>query len=63
MIDREKLAQELVLRENIRKAIKIVQRKKDMQRLNVLKEEKILRGLLRTILKMKTGCAKLFDHF
>ena len=51
MIDRKELAQELILRENIRKAIKIVQRKKDMQRLNVLKEEKILRGLLRTLIK------------
>ena len=51
MIDRKELAQELILRENIRKAIKIVQRKKDIQRLNVLKEEKILRGLLRTLIK------------
>jgi len=51
MIDRKKLAQELILRENIRKAIKIVQRKRASDRLNELKDEKILRGLLKTLIK------------
>jgi hypothetical protein len=50
MIDREKLAQELILRENIRKAIKIVQRKRTSARLNELKDERRLRGVIRSLL-------------
>jgi len=50
MIDRKKLAQELILRENIRKAIKIVQRKRTSARLSELKDERRLRGVIRSLL-------------
>ena len=50
MIDREKLAQELVLRENIRKAIKIVKQKRTAARLNDFKDENRLREVIRSLL-------------
>jgi hypothetical protein len=51
MIDRKELAEELLLRENVRKAIKIVARKKDKAQLVERQNEENLRELLRSMLK------------
>jgi len=50
MIDRKKLAQELILRENIRKAIKIVKQKRTSARLSDFKDENRLREVIRSLL-------------
>lgn len=51
MIDREELAQELLLRENVRKAIGIVYRKRAKAAEKVLKEEAMIRNALRPLIK------------
>jgi hypothetical protein len=48
---REEMNEELLLRENIRKAIKIVQKKKTNNRRQALLEEQSLRKIVRTLLK------------
>ena len=45
MIDRKEFAEELMLRENVRKAIRHIIKKKDTKRLN---EEKKLRSIVRS---------------
>ncbi len=51
MIDRNELAEELLLRENIRKAIKIVLNKRERITLQELNEEQKLRTIIRDLLK------------
>jgi hypothetical protein len=63
MIDREKLAQELVLRENIRKAIKIVKQKRTDARLNDFKDENRLREVIRSLLSEgQSAVASMAKH-
>ena len=49
-IDRKEFIEELVLRENISRAIRIVQDKRKKQKLSSLKEERELRALVRKLL-------------
>jgi hypothetical protein len=51
MINRNELAEELLLRENIRKAIKVVLNKREDMKLQKLNEEQELRTVIRGILK------------
>ncbi len=51
MIDRKELAEELMLRENVRKAIKIVLHKKTALQNSALVNEEKLRGLIKDLLK------------
>jgi len=50
MIDRKELAEELLLRENVRKAIKVVFQRRNKQKLIEAKNEARLRSLIRTML-------------
>ena len=50
-IDRNELAEELLLRENIRNAIKVVLKRKQKVRNEVLQEEKMLRDIIRKLIK------------
>ena len=51
MINRKELAEELQLRENVRKAIKIVVLQRERRVLKELKEEEQLRSVLRDLIK------------
>tara|TARA_R100000008_G_scaffold1988_2_gene1662 strand:- start:5222 stop:6073 length:852 start_codon:yes stop_codon:yes gene_type:complete len=51
MFDRSDIAEELILRENIRAAIKIVRAKRDSRRLEEAKQEEVLRGVIRELLQ------------
>ena len=63
MIDRKKLAQELILRENIRKAITIVRRRRSSDRLSELKDESRLREVLRSLLSEgQSAVASMAKH-
>jgi len=55
MIDRKEFAEELMLREQIRKAIHIIVGKRRQQRLNEQREEKELRSILRSIILEKAN--------
>ena len=51
MIDRKEFAEELLLRENIRRAIKIVRTKRSKARLAEKQQEKELRSLIKTLIR------------
>jgi len=50
-IDRQELVEELLLRENIRNIIKIVQKRRQDTKEEVLQEEKVLRDIVRKLIK------------
>ena len=50
MIDRKELAEELLLRETVRRAIRIISTKKEARKLSEQKDESSLRGIIRSIL-------------
>jgi len=50
MIDRQELAEELLLRENIRKAIGVVSRRRRVREMAMLAEEAELRGVIRDLI-------------
>ena len=51
MIDRQQFVEELKLREQIRRAIKIIKEKKEAKAKAILAEEAKLRSLIRSLLK------------
>jgi hypothetical protein len=55
MIDRQQLVEELKLREQIRRAIKIIKEKKEAKAKAILEEEVRLRTLIRSLLNEKEG--------
>ena len=59
MIDRKEFAEELMLRENVRKAIRHVLNKRETKRLN---EEKELRSVIRSLLSEKSNVATVAKH-
>ncbi len=59
MIDRKEFAEELMLRENVRKAIRHVLNKKETKRLN---EEKELRSVIRSLLEGQSAVASVAKH-
>jgi len=59
MIDRKEFAEELMLRENVRKAIRHVLNKRETKRLN---EEKELRSIVRSLLAEKSNVATVAKH-
>jgi len=63
MIDRHEFAQEMMLREQVRKAINIVKTKRQGRRLKSLQEETILRVFVRTLLgEGQSGVADAARH-
>jgi hypothetical protein len=63
MIDRKELAEELLLRENIRRAIRIVANKKQAQVLSESKDEARLRSVIRSYLaEAQTAVAAVAKH-
>ena len=63
MIDRKEFAEELILRENIRKAIKIVKRNKAAQNLTENADENRLRAVVRSMLREgQTAVADVAKH-
>jgi hypothetical protein len=50
MIDRKELAEELLLRETVRRAIRVISTKKEQHKLSERKDENHLRGIIRSIL-------------
>lgn len=59
MIDRKEFAEELMLRENVRKAIRHIIKMKDTKRLN---EEKKLRSIVRSLLEGQSAVASVAKH-
>jgi hypothetical protein len=59
MIDRKEFAEELMLRENVRKAIRHVLNKRETKRLN---EEKELRSIIRRLLEGQSAVATVAKH-
>ena len=59
MIDRKEFAEELMLRENVRNAIRHVLGKRKTKRLN---EEKELRSVIRSLLAEKSNVATVAKH-
>jgi len=59
MIDRKEFAEELMLRENVRKAIRHVLNKRETKRLN---EEKELRSVIRKLLEGQSAVAAVAKH-
>ena len=55
MIDRQQFVEELKLREQIRRAIKIIREKKEAKAKAILEEEMKLRTIIRSLLKEKEG--------
>jgi hypothetical protein len=63
MIDRKELAEELKLRENIRRAIRIIANKKQAQALSESKDEARLRSIIRSYLvEAQTAVAAVAKH-
>ncbi|MAH51276.1 hypothetical protein CMI37_35995 [Candidatus Pacearchaeota archaeon] len=63
MIDRQEFAEELLLRENIRKAIKIVKNSRTKRRLNEQKQETELRAIIQDLLnEAQTAVATTAKH-
>jgi hypothetical protein len=59
MIDRKEFAEELMLRENVRKAIRHVLNRRETKRLN---EEKELRSVIRSLLEGQSAVATVAKH-
>jgi hypothetical protein len=59
MIDRKEFAEELMLRENVRNAIRHVLNKRKTNKLN---EEKELRSIIRTLLESQSAVASVAKH-
>ena len=55
MIDRQQFVEELKLREQIRRAIKIIREKKEVKAKAILEEEMKLRTIIRSLLNEKEG--------
>ena len=62
MIDRKEFAQELILREQIRRAIRIIQQKRETKLGETLTEEVKLRSLIRSLLTEKNAVAVAAKH-
>ena len=62
MIDRKEFAEELQLRESIRKAIAIVQNRKRIAANKILKEESELRGIIQYLIQEKNAVATSAKH-
>ena len=59
MIDRKEFAEELMLRENVRKAIRHILNRRETKRLN---EEKELRSVIRSLLEGQSAVASVAKH-
>lgn len=62
MIDRKEFAEELVLRENVRKAIKVVLNRREKTKLREQREESELRGIIRSLLPESSAVASVAKH-
>tara|TARA_R110002012_G_scaffold94659_1_gene228962 strand:+ start:381 stop:1214 length:834 start_codon:yes stop_codon:yes gene_type:complete len=62
MIDRKELAEEIVLRENVRKAIKLVMGKRNTTKLHEKKEEEQLRAFIRSLIAEGNAVASVAKH-
>jgi len=59
MIDRKEFAEELMLRENVRKAIRHIKKKKETK---ILNEEKKLRSVIQSLLEGQSAVASVAKH-
>ena len=62
MIDRQEFAEELILRENIRKVVKIVLEKRRREEKQQLNEEKKLRSIIRKLITEASDVSKETPH-
>jgi hypothetical protein len=62
MIDRKELAEEIVLRENVRKAIKLVVKKRNATKLQEQKNEEVLRSFIRSLISEGNAVAAVAKH-
>jgi len=62
MIDRNEMAQELMLRENVRKAIKVVSAQRRKKELKLQEQEQELRGIIRNFISEGTAVASVAKH-
>ena len=62
MIDRKEFKEELILRENVRKAIRIVRKRRATAHEEVLREEKQLRGVIRDLIAESAAVAAVAKH-
>jgi len=62
MIDRKELAEEIKLRESVRKAIKIVQKSRHEAALQEQRDERQLRSIIRSLLKEGNAVAAVAKH-
>ena len=62
MIDRKELAEEIKLRESVRKAIKIVQKSRHEATLQEQRDERQLRSIIRSLLKEGNAVAAVAKH-
>ena len=62
MIDRNDFAHELQLRENIRNAIRIIKKKREVKKLTEAQEENHLREFIRSFLKESSAVAAVAKH-
>jgi len=62
MIDRKEFAEELVLRENVRKAIKVVLNRREKTKLREQREENELRDIIRSLLPESSAVASVAKH-
>ena len=62
MIDRKELAEEIKLRESVRKAIKIVQKSRHEAALQEQRDERQLRSIIRSLLKEANAVAAVAKH-
>jgi|TARA_R110002020_G_scaffold103217_4_gene241590 hypothetical protein len=62
MIDRKEFAEELILRENVRKAIKVVLTKREKTKLVEKQQESELRDIIRSLLPESSAVASVAKH-
>ena len=62
MIDRKQFADELVLREAVRKAIKVVGRKRERRHLREVHNEEKLRAVIRSLVEAQSAVAAVAKH-
>ena len=62
MIDRKEMAQELMLRETVRKAIKVVSAKRNKRQQKLREQEEELRLIIRNLIKEGTAVASVAKH-
>lgn len=62
MIDRKQFANEMMLRETVRKAIGIVSKRRNKRALDEKKNEEELRGIIRSLLEAQSAVAAVAKH-